>query len=87
MQGALFGVTRGAIRRRPKGFYQHVLRYFEGLGEVNPEEGHYMERFWYAILSDEAVDEVERERKEGHGSMVHEVQGRAAQSGQKGQQC
>ena len=56
VQGALFGVTRGAIRRRQKSFYKNVLRYFEELGEVNPEEGHYMERFWYAILSDEAIE-------------------------------
>ena len=56
VQGALFAVTRGAIRRRPKSFYENVLRYFEELGEVNPEQGHYMERFWYAILSDEAVE-------------------------------
>ena len=61
VQGALFAVTDTAIRRRPKAFYERVLAYFETLAEVNPEEGHYMERFWYAILSDSAVDVVERQ--------------------------
>lgn len=61
VQGALFAVTDTAIRRRPKAFYERVLAYFENLDEVNPEEGHYMERFWYAILSDSAVDVVERQ--------------------------
>jgi Protein of unknown function (DUF3431) len=54
-QGALFAATRGAIRRRPKKFYVDLLRYFEELGEVNPEEGHFMERFWFAVLDERAV--------------------------------
>ena len=61
VQGALFAVTSTTIRRRPKAFYERVLAYFEDLNEVNPEEGHYMERFWYAILSDSAVDMLERQ--------------------------
>lgn len=60
VQGALFVVPTAAILRRPKSFYERVLAYFEDLNEINPEEGHFMERFWYAILSDDAVDAQER---------------------------
>jgi Protein of unknown function (DUF3431) len=65
VQGALFGVTRGAIRRRSRAWYEGVLRYFEELGEVNPEEGHYMERFWYAVFEEAAVEKG----KEVNGTM------------------
>ena len=60
MQGALFAVTKDVIRRRPKTFYERVLKLFNEIDEVNPEEGHFMERCWYAVLSDEAVDEHEK---------------------------
>ena len=65
VQGALFAATSGAIRRRPKSFYEDLLRYFEDLNEVNPEEGHYMERFWFAILSDEAFEVEEEVQADG----------------------
>lgn len=54
VQGACYAVTREAISRRERGWWERVLRYFEELGEVNPEEGHYMERFWWAVF-DEGV--------------------------------
>lgn len=57
VQGALFGVTRAAIHRRPRSFYENLLRYFEDLNSRNPEEGHYMERFWYSIFTDDAIVE------------------------------
>lgn len=53
--GALMGVTRAAIRRQPLTFYQGLLAYFNDLGEVDPEEGHYMERFWFSIFSEEGI--------------------------------
>jgi hypothetical protein len=55
VQGACFGVTREAILRRPREWWVRALEYFEELNERDPEEGHYMERFWYAILSDDAI--------------------------------
>ncbi len=53
MQGVLFGVTKGVIRRRPKMVYKNVQRYIEDLGEVNAEEAQDMEKIGYAILSDD----------------------------------
>jgi hypothetical protein len=66
VQGACFGVTREAIQRRPRSFWEGVLRYFEELNEVNPEEGHFMERFWWACFDDTVVsrevDEVGKDK-------------------------
>ena len=72
VQGALFGVTRGGIRRRPKAFYENILSYFEELDEINPEEGHFMERFWYGILSDDAVVDA---GEDGNGAVADKVNG------------
>ena len=49
--GALFAVHRDTIRMRPLSMYKELLKEFF-LGEmahVNPETGHYMERFWLAL--------------------------------------
>lgn len=51
-QGALFAVTKRVVQGHPKEFYQRVYDYFNGIEETNPEEGHYMERFWLAIFED-----------------------------------
>lgn len=48
--GAIFGVHRHAVLARPKSFHQRLLEYFERLGHSNPEEAHYMERFWIAVF-------------------------------------
>ena len=50
-QGALFAVGRDVIRARPHEFWQHLLKYFDDLNDKNPEEGHYMERFWLTIFT------------------------------------
>jgi hypothetical protein len=50
-QGALFAITRQTIHRRPKEVYQRAYEYFHNKEDVNPEEGHYMERFWLSIFS------------------------------------
>lgn len=50
VQGALFAVTRQAIHRRPREVYQRAYEYFDALEERNPEEGHYMERFWLSLF-------------------------------------
>ncbi|KIX04639.1 uncharacterized protein Z518_05509 [Rhinocladiella mackenziei CBS 650.93] len=55
-QGALFAVTRQTIQRRPKEVYQRMYEYFDGLMERNPEEGHYMERFWLSIFGSYGLD-------------------------------
>lgn len=48
--GAILGVHRHAVLARPRSFYQRLLEYFERLAHHNPEEGHYMERFWVAVF-------------------------------------
>ena len=47
---ATMAVRREAIVRRPLAFYQRLLKHFEALNHPNPEEGHYMERFWLSIF-------------------------------------
>ncbi|KAJ9609735.1 hypothetical protein H2200_006063 [Cladophialophora chaetospira] len=65
-QGALFAVTRQTIQRRPREVYERAYEYFHGLQEVNPEEGHYMERLWLAIFgtADGSVQQASRETLE-----------------------
>ncbi|MEV4754504.1 DUF3431 domain-containing protein [Micromonospora sp. NPDC049559] len=48
--GAILGVHRHAILARRKSFYGRLLEHFERLGHSNPEEAHYMERFWVAVF-------------------------------------
>jgi hypothetical protein len=48
--GATLGVHRNAILARQKSFYERLLDYFETLRHSNPEEGHYMERFWVSAF-------------------------------------
>ncbi|XPS79551.1 hypothetical protein M3J09_011532 [Ascochyta lentis] len=50
--GATFSVRATAIRTRPKSFYERLLAVFIGVNHINPEYGHYMERFWAAIFLD-----------------------------------
>jgi hypothetical protein len=69
VQGACFGVTREAILGRPRGFWEGVLGYFEELNEVNPEEGHFMERFWWACFDDSVINsDIIGERKDESGA-------------------
>lgn len=48
--GAIFAVRRDVVRRREKEWYKRVLDYLEGVGHGNPEEGHYLERFWFYVF-------------------------------------
>ena len=48
---ATLAVRRAAIHKRPRAFYERLLTHFEQMNHVNPEEGHYMERFWLSIFS------------------------------------
>ena len=50
-QGALFAVGKNVIQARPLEFWRHLLKYFDDLNDKNPEEGHYMERFWMTIFT------------------------------------
>ena len=48
--GAIFAVHREAIQQREREFYERILKFFESINHVNPEEGHYVERFWPSIF-------------------------------------
>lgn len=67
MQGACYAVTKEAIRARPWDWWRRLLAYFEELDEVNPEEGHYMERMWYAVFAPEVAVARDGEGEEGRG--------------------
>ncbi len=51
--GAMFAVHRDTIRRHPRVFYEKMQNDFFGgeMANVNPETGHYMERWWQAIFA------------------------------------
>jgi len=46
--GANFSVSKEMILRKPKIFYENLLRFLDN--HINPEEGHYMERAWYILF-------------------------------------
>ena len=50
-EGAIFAVRAESIRSRPLEFYQQLLNKFESPCHVNPGIGHYVEKFWWEILS------------------------------------
>jgi len=47
--GAMFSVHKSIILKKPKIFYEHLLRFIDY--HPNPEEGHYFERSWYFIFT------------------------------------
>lgn len=47
--GANFCVTKELIHRKPKIFYENLMKYADY--DINPEEGHYFERSWYLIFT------------------------------------
>ncbi|KAL9021232.1 MAG: hypothetical protein Q9185_001633 [Variospora sp. 1 TL-2023] len=51
--GAIFAVTKETIHQHSRAYYQRLLeRMFLGnMAHVNPETGHYMERFWLAVFN------------------------------------
>jgi len=51
----LFAIRAETARRKPKEFWQKLLNYFENNGECNPEEGIYMDRFWFALFSESHI--------------------------------
>ena len=48
--GAIFAVRKEAVMARSREFYEKLLRLFEHINHANPEEGHFMERFWLNIF-------------------------------------
>lgn len=51
--GALFAVRKEEIHQYPKSFYELVMKeFFLGdMESINPETGHFMERFWLSFFS------------------------------------
>ena len=49
--GAMFSVKKSIILKKPKIFYEDLLRFVDY--HNNPEEGHFFERSWYFILHNE----------------------------------
>lgn len=50
-EGAIFAVKAKTIRMRPREFYENLLMRFTRLNHVNPEIGHFQEKFWGEIFS------------------------------------
>ena len=48
--GAIFGVSRELIRRRPRSFYERLLANLGESEHARPEEAHYMERAWAYVF-------------------------------------
>ena len=53
--GAIFAVTRETIHQHPKALYQHMLEelFLGDMKAIDPETGHYWERFWPAVFRHE----------------------------------
>lgn len=51
--GAIFAVKKETIMRHSKAFYERLLQqmFLGEMAHVNPETGHYMERFWLAMFN------------------------------------
>jgi hypothetical protein len=50
--GATFSVRAEAVQARPRVFYERLLTLFTEMDHINPEYGHYMERYWGSIFLD-----------------------------------
>lgn len=51
--GAIFAVRKETIYQRSKAYYERLLQqmFLGDMAHVNPETGHYMERFWLAMFN------------------------------------
>lgn len=52
--GAMFSVHKSVILKKPKIFYEHLLRFVDY--HPNPEEGHFFERSWHFIFHNNHID-------------------------------
>jgi len=75
--GAIFAVHGETIKGHPKSFYERLLKeFFLGeMADINPETGHYMERFWLAIFRPEEYicwnqDEVSFDERNAQGQFA-----------------
>ena len=50
---AIFSISRELILKKPKIFYENILRYVDY--HPNPEEGHLLERAWYSIFNNNYI--------------------------------
>ena len=50
VESSTFAVKSDTIRRRPRDFYERLLKLFADCNHINPEYGHYVERFWSTIF-------------------------------------
>ena len=66
-EGACFAVRAEDVRKRPREFYKKLLRMFF---EDSQEEGHYMERFWFAIFSDRYIEQDPSGRRDEDKEVV-----------------
>ncbi|KAI9696602.1 MAG: hypothetical protein M1836_005621 [Candelina mexicana] len=75
--GALFAVRRSTIQQHPLSLYKFLLEeFFSGdMAHINPETGHFMERFWLAIWnpSEYAIwhdDDIASEERNEQGQLA-----------------
>lgn len=61
--GANFSISKEMILRKPKKFYENLLRFLDN--NINPEEGHYMERSWYILFNYSLLENVNKKRQIG----------------------
>ena len=52
--GAIFSIHKSVILRKPKIFYEHLIRFIDY--HPNPEEGHFFERSWHFIFHNKHLD-------------------------------
>ncbi|RDW65152.1 hypothetical protein BP5796_09844 [Coleophoma crateriformis] len=62
VSGSVFAVNATKIRSRPRHFYEELRSVFTGLNHINPEYGHFMERFWGSIFLDQPGEANEGSR-------------------------
>jgi len=56
--GANFSISKNMILRKPKKFYENLLRFLDN--HINPEEGHYMERSWYILFNHSCLNNINK---------------------------
>ena len=52
--GAIFSIHKSVILRKPKIFYEHLIRFIDY--HPNPEEGHFFERSWHFIFHNKHLE-------------------------------
>lgn len=75
--GALFAIRKSTIQQYPRSFYQTIQEeFFLGkMTHVNPETGHFLERFWLAIWNPSEYvcwqdGDAAKEKRNRHGQLA-----------------